>query len=91
MFFWLFIVAVFAALALGLFLKQRGLNTAWYEWVIGGIGLFLLFFTIDNYMGAFKEFENQAAGYLLMALGLPSLILLAVAGMLVWRRNRKTA
>ena len=63
MFFWLILIAAFAALALGLFLTQRGLKTKWYEWLIAGIGLFLLFFTIDNYFGALKEFENQAAGY----------------------------
>lgn len=68
-------------------LRNRDIKVKWYEWFIGIIGLLLLLFTIQNYIGAQAELESTAANMFLVVTGLPALILLAVAATLVWRRR----
>ena len=71
-----------------LWLRSRDIKVTWYEWLIGAIGLLLLLFTIQNFVTAFAELESAAAWMFLLVLGLPALILLVVAWLLVWRRQR---
>ncbi|ACZ61276.1 hypothetical protein [Dehalococcoides mccartyi] len=71
------------------FAKNKGLNLTWYDWVIGLLGLGLLLFTFQNFIGAFAEAEDKAAYLFLLVTGLPSLILLAVAWQLAIRRAKK--
>ena len=87
---WVIIGLVVGAAIMGLvaWMRSKGLKVAWYEWLIGAIGLFLLVFTIQNFYGSFVENEPQAAPMMLLVIGLPSLVLLAIAGLLAWRRNR---
>ena len=87
---WLIIglVAGAALLALVLWLKGRDIKVAWYEWLMGLVGLLLLLFTIQNFTGSLAELEPTAAYMFLLVTGLPSLILLAVAWQLVARRQR---
>ncbi len=87
---WLIIglVAGAALLALVLWLKGRDIKVAWYEWLIGIVGLLLLLFTIQNFTGSFAELEPTAAYMFLLVTGLPALILLVVAWQLVARRQR---
>ena len=87
---WLIIGLVLGAalLALVLWLRGKNISMKWYEWLIGAIGFLLLLFTIANFAGSFAEREPTAAWIFALILGLPSLILLAVAWQLVARRQR---
>ncbi len=87
---WLIIglVAGAAVLALVLWLRNRDIKATWYEWLIGVLGLLLLMFTIQNFFGSQAELESTAASMFLLATGLPSVILLAVAWQLIARRQR---
>ena len=69
-------------------LRNKGISLTWYEWLIGLVGLGLLLYTIQNLVGSFAEFEPNAAWLFVLVLGLPAIILMAVAGVLVLRRPR---
>ena len=71
------------------FLNKNKFSLKWYEWLIGAAGLLLLLWTIQNFVGSFAEWEPRAAWAFLLVVGLPSLILLALAGSLAFRRFRK--
>jgi uncharacterized membrane protein len=87
---WLIIGLIVGAAILGLavWLRGKGLNLTWYEWLIGAIGLILLLFTIQNFFGSQAELESNAAMMFLLVTGLPALILLAVAWQLAARRSK---
>jgi len=68
------------------FLNKNNLSLKWYEWLIGAIGILLLMLTIQNFVGSFAEWEYRAAWIFLLVVGLPALILLALAGILAFRR-----
>jgi len=89
-----FIIALIVGVLVGalvLWVRSRNIRVSWYEWFIGVIGLFLLLFTIQNYFSAQEEFEFAAGNMFLLVIGLPGLILLAIAWSLAWRRNRSAA
>jgi len=71
--------------ALALWMRSKDMKMAWYTWLIGIVGLFLLLFTIQNYVGSVNEFENSAATMFLVVMGIPAVVLLAVAGVLGYR------
>lgn len=87
---WLIIGLVLSAAILGLVAWMRGRNMSltWYEWLIGIMGLLLLLYTIQNFVGSFAEYETAAAWMMLLFLGLPAVILLAIAWRLIARRNK---
>jgi uncharacterized membrane protein len=89
---WFIIALVIGAAVAGLifFLNSRSIKVSWYEWLIGIVGLALLLFTIQNYGASLNEFESGAATTFLLVTGLPSIVLLAIAVGLAWRRNRST-
>jgi len=76
-------------LALVLWLRAKNIIVKWYNWLIGGIGLLLLIFTVQNLLGCFIEQEEPAGWFFLLVVGLPSLIIMALACSLVIRGNRK--
>ncbi|MEQ4489038.1 MAG: dehalogenase [Dehalococcoides mccartyi] len=88
---WFFIGILIGALVLGFiwWLKRKNLHLTWYEWLIGAVGLILLVFTLQNFMGSFEEVESKAAYMFLLVTGLPSLILLALTWQLAARRLSK--
>ena len=87
---WFAIAFVLGAslVALIVWLRSSSVEVKWYEWLIGIIGLLLLIFTIQNFAGSLAEFNSTAAWLFLPIVGLPALILLAVAWRLVARRQR---
>ncbi|PKH47985.1 zinc ribbon domain-containing protein [Dehalococcoides mccartyi] len=87
---WLIIGAVLGSALLGsiLWLRSKNIKVTWYEWLIGIVGLLLLVFTIQNFAGSLAEVESTAAYMFLLVVGLPALILLAVAWQLVVRRQK---
>ena len=85
-----FIIALVLGVALAalvLWLRDRNIAVKWYEWLIGVVGLLLLLFTIQNFVTSFAEVEATAPWMFLLVLGLPALILLALAWQLVARRQ----
>lgn len=78
-------------LALVLLLRNRKITIKWYEWLIGIIGLGLLLFMIQNIIGSVREMETLAAWQFLWIIGIPALILLALAWWLPWCRHRKSS
>ena len=86
---WFIVGVVVGALilSLALWLRSKNMSMTWYEWVIGIIGLALLLFTLQNYIGSQAELEPKAATMFLLVTGLPSIILLAVAWQLVARHK----
>ncbi len=72
-------------------LKDRNIKTSWYDWLIGLAGVLLFFFTFQNFYASFMEDVAQASLLFLAVTGLPSLILMAIPTLRVWRRNRANA
>ena len=74
--------------ALWFWAKNRNMSIKWWEWILGLLGLFLIFFTIQNIMAADFEEVTRSTGPFLLVLGLPGLILLVIPVQTVWRRMR---
>lgn len=73
------------AIGFGLFMiisrfKAGRFNVKWYQWVLGIVSLLMILFTVQNYFGLLEELEPQAARFMLLAAGLPAIILAA----LIW-------
>lgn len=87
---WLIIGLIIGAgiLALVPWLRNRGIKVTWYEWLIVAIGLLLLMFAIDSFVGSRVELEPSAAWMFGLMFGLPALILVAITWQLVRRRKR---
>jgi len=87
---WFVVGTIFgiALLALLVWIRSKDIKVSWYEYLIGSIGLLLLMFTIQNWVGAVREGESASIVWYLLIFGLPSLILMAIASNLAWRRNR---
>jgi uncharacterized membrane protein len=88
-----FVVALvigFALAALIFFLRSKNFKMAWYEWLIGAIGFLLVLFALQNYMTVSAEPNTKAANMFLLVVGLPGLILMAIAWQLSARRQKVT-
>ena len=84
------IVLGVALLGLVVWMRVKNVSLTWYEWLIGIVGLLLLLFTIQNFVGSLIELETKPALMFLLVAGLPALILLAVAWQLARRRQKAT-
>lgn len=72
-------------IGLGLFVilsrvKAGKLSVKWYQWTLGIIALLMILFTIQNFLGFLEELEPQAGTFILLSVGLPAVILVA----LIW-------
>ena len=87
---WFVIALILGALigAFALWMRSRDMKMAWYTWLIGIVGLFLLLFTIQNYVGSVNEFEDNAATMFLVVMGIPSVVLIAIAAVLGYREMK---
>lgn len=74
--------------ALVFWMRSRDMKLTWYEILIGVVGVLLLLFGIQNFVGFNAEFESDAATTSLLLMVLPAVVLIAVAGILAWRSNR---
>jgi hypothetical protein len=86
-----FIVALIVGAGLAtlfMWTRSNGVATKWYDWVIGIFAILLLIFGLQNFFGSGAEAEADAASMWLMVTAIPALVLLAVAGQFIWRRNR---
>jgi hypothetical protein len=89
---WMVIGAVLAVALymLIMWLRNSGYSLKWYDWILGILGMGLLLFTLENFIGSFEEQVPQAAWMFLVVTGIPSLVLLGVVGIQLWRRARAT-
>lgn len=71
--------------------RNPQIKLAWFDWLmlLGAIVFFVL--AIVNYNGSMQELEPTAAWFLLVAFGLPGLILTAIVGIRAWRNMQKPA
>jgi uncharacterized membrane protein len=76
-------------LALGMFLRSRGIRPSWYVWLIAALGFVLLVFALQNYRAARADFEPVSPGVFLLIFGLPGLILMLLAAFLTYMRMKK--
>ena len=77
-------------LLMAFWLRSRHVNVAWYEWMLIIAGLALLLFGIQNYLAASSDLEPNAPGIFLLVFGLPGVLLLVIAAVLIWwSRARK--
>jgi hypothetical protein len=83
------ILATAITASLLFWMSKRGIKMSWYEILIIVIGAALILASAQNYVGFKAEFEPKAATQSLLVLGGPAVLLLAIAGSLIWRRNRK--
>ena len=88
--FWFVFALVLGAgvLALVLWLRSRDIKVTWYEWLIGIVGLLLLLIAVQHYVGSLAEMYPAAGWMGALIVGVPALVLLAVAWLLAWRRQR---
>ncbi|XUX00146.1 MAG: dehalogenase [Dehalogenimonas sp.] len=70
-------------------LHQHNIKTTWYDWFLGLMGILLFFFTIQNFVTSFGEYEAQAAWMFMLTIGVPSLILMGLSALSVVRHNQK--
>jgi uncharacterized membrane protein len=82
------IVLTAAVVGLIFWLRQRKIELKWWEWLIGFVGLLMLLLTIQTLIGAVREQEAVAVWKFAMVLGLPTLILLLIPSLQIWRRSR---
>lgn len=54
-------------------------KVAWYQWVLGAAAILLLLLTIQNYLGFGRELESAASTFILLVMGIPAVILGALA------------
>lgn len=88
---WFIIAAILTAGIIWLvsWLRARSIGTTWYDWLIGAIGIALFLFTVQNFYGCWMEKVPQASWMFVLVTGVPALVLIGIAALQIWRRNRK--
>lgn len=76
-------------LAMAWWLKNNKIAVKWYDWLIGITGLALLMYAISN-LTSFAASENSAPLIIFLIIGLPSIVLISIAGLMPWMRHRKS-
>jgi len=90
---WFIVVLIVVGIALGalaLWMPSKGVRMKWYEWLIAIVGLLLVLFGVQNYIGMRSELESTAANLFLGLVSLPGLILMVVAWQLSVRHKKAT-
>jgi len=84
-----FVGLIFAVLvtALVFLALNKTISVRWWEWIILAIGVALLIFTVQNFLGSFVENESTAAWMFWLVLGLPALIIIAIPTVFVVKRK----
>ena len=67
--------------------NNKGVQTKWFDWVLLIIGAFLLIFAAQNFFGGFEESTPRFSWLILLTVGLPGIICLAVPALLIRSRN----
>ena len=83
---WLIVGVLIGAVAVYL-AQSRQLKLGPLDWVMFALAVVFVLLAIANFTGSMEEREPLAATVLLASFGIPGLILLAIAGVRVWRRR----
>jgi hypothetical protein len=71
---------------LAFWLQASKIIVKWYEWLLASIGFVLGVWAINDFLGSMSEHNERAGRVLLALLGIPAVVLLALAIFLVvWR------
>ena len=84
-------VSVIVALAVGalvVWLIKSGVSVRWWEWLMGVIGVILIIVTLQHVFATFVENQPAALWPGVLTFGVPAIILLAIAGQFIARRQR---
>jgi hypothetical protein len=76
-------------MALVFWLARTSIAVRWYEWLLGALGFVLATWAVNDFFGSMAEYNEAAGRTLLWILGIPALILIALAVFLPWRRTRR--
>ena len=68
-------------------LRSRDISLAWYEWILGGVGLLMLVLGAQHFVGSSFEGYPFAGMMGLLIFGATSLIILAITWLLVRRHQ----
>ncbi|MCI0477677.1 MAG: hypothetical protein L0Y55_15645 [Anaerolineales bacterium] len=82
------IVIGLGAWGLSAWTSARKIRLLWYDWALAVLAVAFALLAYQNYTASIAELEPQAATFLLVAFGVPALILAGVAVFLVWRRHQ---
>ncbi len=87
---WFILTFVLGAATVGLvlWLRNKGMATKWFDWLIGALGVVLLLAATQHFFASIREDFSQSGLLGLVVFGLPGLILLAVSWQLIARRQR---
>jgi hypothetical protein len=75
-------------LALVVFLMAKKIALRWYEWLLGALGAVLALWAVNDYFASVSEHNEFAGLMLLWMIGVPALLLVALAVSLPWLRLR---
>jgi len=68
--------------------RAKGISVRWYEWLLAVLAVLLALLALQLFFASLAELEPRAAWLLLLFVGLPAIILGAIAWFLPWRRQR---
>lgn len=70
--------------------RSQTIKLAWFDWLLLLLALGFYIMAIINYNGSMAELEPRAANFMLLAFGLPALILTAIVAIRGWRSTQKS-
>jgi hypothetical protein len=56
-------------------LNAMDIKLLWYEWILGGLFMFIFMFMVQTFIASFKEFVPRAAWMTLVFMGLPNILI----------------
>ncbi len=83
----LLIIGILIGALLVFMANNRHIKLGWLDWTLVAVAMVFFVLAIANYTGSMEELEPRAAGFLLASFGIPGLILVAIAGIRVWRKQ----
>ncbi len=73
-----------ALMALAFWLQRSGVVVKWYSWLLGILGFVLGLWAVNDFFASMAEHDERAGRVLLVLLGAPAVIFIALAIFLSW-------
>ena len=70
-------------------LARQGIRTKWYHWLLLALGALLLVFAAQNFFAGLEEHAPKFSWLFLLTIGLPGLICLVAAFILIRANNSR--
>jgi uncharacterized membrane protein len=87
----LYYLVAIIGIAVIVWLIAKKVSLRWYEWLLGIVGYLLALLALQNWAASLQELQPRAGGLLLLMIGLPALVLIAISIALPLTRARKGA